>query len=143
MGFKFEGRGLAVDQPAKIIVLDERTTRPIKSVVGDKEFEAFIEGYSTDSRRAQAFRKAQEDKRSRNGIRVMNAEERETLRVEMLAHLTQAWCIITPDGDIIDEPYSEAAGLAFFASPEWISYRDQYEAGLATRANFIRKPSSA
>jgi hypothetical protein len=144
MSYKFAGRGLAVESTTRIRIIHPNGT-PLRAVIktkdGETVHECYVEGYSTDSRRANAFQQSVMDSAVQRTARATLAEA-DAMQADLLVALTTGWCLVSPDGDLIDEPFSPEAAKALYNDSEWKFLRDQVAAGLATRANFTRKSAA-
>ena len=141
MAFGFEGKGLIVDKPVKVYITDpnEDGNVPLITKIDDKEYRAYVEVYSADSKHATAWQQELEDKvRDNPGINRPNVQERNKYSAEYLAHMTTGWCLLSPEGDLLDVPFSQEAALVLYNSNEWIWFRNQVALAVASRRNFIR-----
>lgn len=146
MAFKFEGRGLAVDKPFRVEILDPATGQPLSCTIADpasgeaKTYTAYLEVLSSDSAKARKFQNDAFNRRNRSGSanRRLTAEEVDSYKADYLAALTVGWCLISPTHDLIDEPFSEAAARDLYSQPDWAFYRDAADAAVGNRANFTQ-----
>jgi hypothetical protein len=142
MSSPFAGRGLAVDLPTRIPILDPGTGQVMRVVIekdGEKKtYEAYVEVFSLDSRKSGAIQSELAKKRSeRRGVSTQ--EESDAEQADILACLTTGWCIVTFDGDVLEVPCTLENARDLYILPEWCFLRDQVRAGAANRANFIRR----
>lgn len=142
MSSPFAGRGLAVDMPSRIPILNPATGNVMRAVIvkDDKEtvYESYIEIFSTDSRKHGVIQSALSQKRQdRRGVPTQEEEEAEN--AEVLAALTTGWCIVTFDGDVLEVPCTLDNAKDLYTLPDWKWLRDQAARGAANRANFIPK----
>lgn len=140
MTYKFEGRGLSVEKASRVTIFDPKDWPlreiPLTAKAGDVTFTAYVEVFSADSRRAEAHLQQIEDRAAANQKRRTRVE-RDGELADYLAHMTVGWCIITPDGDVVDEPFSEEAARAMYRLPEWEWFREQAQRAVESRKNFM------
>jgi hypothetical protein len=143
MSFKFSGRGLAVEVPTRVKILHPVTGQPMVAVIGEQTHECYVEGYSTDSRAAAAFQAGATDRATARRGRRATPAEMDAEFVDLLVALTTGWCLVSPEGDLIDEPFSAGAARELYGLPEWKFLREQVVAGLGDRGNFTRKSAAS
>ncbi len=133
---KFAGLALSVDKPATMTIRHPETGKPIVDRDGR---EAFISIFSADSARGRAHERATIDSRLDARKRKLTADDIERDNVELLTKLTDAWYLVTLDGDPIDVEFNEANARELYSDYSLRFIREQVLTFLDDRGHFIRR----
>jgi hypothetical protein len=142
---KFDSMELAVDQPTRLKLRHPITREPLRTVDGK---EAWLDLLSNESRAAREYddrvidrylkRKTDGDLRA-EGTAAENREEQSG----RLAALTTGWFLVGLSGAALDVPFSPQNAAELYGSPGMTWVRDQAQAHIASRANFMKPPSDS
>lgn len=136
---KFGSMMLAVDKPARMFIKHPVTMKVIENSKGEK---AYIDLYSADSEIAERHRLAWQQDRlertieSRGKVKPDLAEEQKS-ETELLVALTADWHLIDPSGNDIELMFSPDAAREFYSARGVRYVREQAEAFIYERANFL------
>jgi hypothetical protein len=139
MTSKFSGLALAVDKPARMTILHPITRQPIKD--GDGK-EAYVDLYSSDSEAARKHQRAVT--KNRLALRDRGKVTPEQLEVEnsgLYAALTAGWYLVSLAGAPIDVPCTVDSASELYANPELAWLREQVDAFVVDRGNFLKASS--
>lgn len=135
---KFDALELAVDQPSRMTIHHPITGAPLTNDEGD----AWIDLLSLDSNKAKAFeRKLTSSRLSQRVRQQITADQLESEHTSRLANLCVGWKLLTLDGSPLDVPFSESNAAELFSNNRMSWLREQCEAFLANRANFMKGSS--
>lgn len=131
----FSGLGLAVDKPARLILLHPSTNRALADAAGDP---AWIDIHSADSVPARENERERLRRRLANPNRgTPSPEEIEAEADEALAALIAGWRLLKLDGSPLDVPFSRDNARALLAAPALRWLRDRVAEFAVTRGNFV------
>ena len=138
---KFASLALAVEKPARMVIVHPLTREPM--LLPDKS-EAFIDLYSGDSLVAQKHNRAVQQRRldMRRSSKI-TAQEIETETIELLAALTAGWRLVDLGGNPLDVPFTEQDARDLYAEPGLAWLREQVNVFAADRANFSKASSTS
>lgn len=137
---KFAALALAVDEPARMVIIDPVSGRPMLAADGR---EGYIDVYSSDSEIARKhYRKTGQsrlDEMARRKKRAsVSIETFEQNDLDLLTKLTAGWLLVAPDGTIIDVPFSPENARELYSDPGMAWLRDQVDEFAAERSNFSK-----
>ena len=133
---KFDALELAVDQPSRMTIHHPVTGQPLKDSEGN---DAYMDLLSLDSDKAKAYERKLNTSRLAQRVRQsITAEQLEAEHVARLACLCTGWRLLTLDGSPLEVPHSEQNASELFSNNRMAWLKEQVEAFLATRANFMK-----
>lgn len=123
---------LDVAKPARMPLLHFQTRQPLRGPDGE---EGYIELYSSDSDIARRHnRETQRRRLNMRGRGKLTPEELEAEGTDLLVALTAGWQLITPDGALLDVPFTPENARKVYDQILWI--REQVDEFCADRGNF-------
>ena len=135
---KLAALALAVDKPQRVEILNPITREPM---IDDEKRSAYIEVHSPDSEPARkAERKALDRRMAVRGRTKITSAELEAERIGYFAAITTGWHLVDFQGKAIDVEFSPETARELYSSGEFAWIRDQVDAFIGDRANFM-KPS--
>lgn len=145
---KFEGLGLDVDRPGRVLLKHPITGAPLVEIGEDgkekPDGEAYVLIYSTDSPAANVLQRENLDRRIRKRQdRPSTAAEMERDRIEVLAALTTGWRLVHLDGKPLNIPFDKDAARELYALSTCTWLREQVENAIGDRSNFFSPPPSS
>lgn len=135
MSLNIPGLSLSIDNPKRMEVLHPVTKMPLRSKDGEKTAHMMV--LSTDSPKAKAHQRAVLDRRLAGGKGSVSAEIIEAEQVDLMAALVVGWELYDFEGNAVDLKYSEANARLLFAAPQFQWIREQVDAFISSRANFM------
>jgi hypothetical protein len=130
-----------VDEPEKMVIKHPVTELPLRDKEGK---EAFLMLLGTDSKAAHKHRREATArflaKRNRN---TGTPEEIDASAVEQLVALTKGWHLVNFEGEVIDHAFNEANARALYTSKQFAWLREQADAFIGDRANFLKSSETA
>lgn len=134
MNGKFDGLGLDVEQPRRMILVHPVTRLPLRGADGA---EGWIDLHSSDSAVARRHnREVQKRRLNMRGRGSISPEELEAEAVDLLAALTAGWGLVTLAGEPLDVPFTPENARELYAAPALAWVREQADEFAANRANF-------
>lgn len=143
---KFAGLALGVDKTQRMPLMHPVTGQVLRAK--DTQEEAYIEGYSTDSKIGRDFlqelqRRRLNAQRNAGGRDRTTPEQQEAENVDFLAILTTGWSLVTLDGEPLDIPFNQQNARELYAAREVLWIRDQWNTFVSERANFPQSSSQS
>ena len=122
------------DKPVKVDLLNPITGGPLLDKDGKS---AYLEVLSNDSEVARTHERKVADRRFANRNRKIVSSELEADTIELLVKLVRGWYLVSPQGEALDVPFSEAAAREIFstAGARWIL--EAASSAVATREHFL------
>lgn len=136
----FDAMGLAVDRPARMILMHPVTNQPLVDAQGEP---GWIEVYSADSKIATARRLAIQQRRLDNvrGRGKLQAVTMEAEGTEVLVAITAAWRLLDMHGRELAIPCTPQNAQKLYTLPSTTWVREQVNEFAAERGNYA-PPSS-
>lgn len=135
---RFQNIGYAVDEPRRLVLVNDDTGEPIKDEDGK---EGYIDLISYDSRAAAKLKADFGNRRLQSRGRQIIMEAIEVEQIDLLAVLTKGWHLVDITGVVITDDIADAREV--YSMPELAWIRRQAEAFAAKLGNFTRKAPSA
>lgn len=139
---KFSGLTVGTaDRVFRVVLLHPATGAPIPVagvMDGDKPAVAYVDVISSDSEVARAYEHDRANARLRAPRPVRpNAAEITANVAGLYARLSRRWLLATLDGQPLDVPFSIANAEELFSLPEAAWIREQIDAAVVNRSNFL------
>lgn len=141
---KFPGLDIPVDRPSRMIIRHPKTKQPLQTADGEP---GWIDLLSPDSLVVRDYNDELINKnvqRRMNGDPIQTAQMQREDELGRLALMTVGWRLVSLDGNLIeDPPFSHKNARELYAVGETNWLREQVEAHVVTRANFMKPPSES
>ena len=119
---KFSGLALAVETPARMVIVSPIDGNPLRAADGT---EAWIDLLAASGSIGRQHDRERIDRLTRQQARVVTAEAAETDLNDKLAKLTKGWFLVGFDGEPIDVPCTRENARDLYQEPDFAWLRDQ------------------
>lgn len=130
---------VVADEAGKLILLHPSTNAPIRD---KNDVEAHILLLGIDSAEGQKQRREATTRALQRRNKALTADELEAQAVDQLVALTKGWHLVSPDGEVIDFPFTPANARQLYGNRKFAWIREQADQFVVDRAGFFGKPST-